>query len=76
VTDLFVFCPLLRESHHGKPNHQARAPEASAALPTTFVSADEATVLTQMLELELEQASLVAGGLIVRCCACHCCSCH
>jgi hypothetical protein len=52
------------------------APQASAALPTTFVSADEATVLTQMLELELEQASLVAGGAAVRCCACHCCSVH
>ena len=54
------------------------APQASAALPTTFVSADEATVLTQMLELELEQASLVAGGLSgnIRCCSCHCCSCH
>jgi len=59
-------------------NTQRQAPEASAALPTTFVGADEATVLTQMLELELEQASLVAGGLAgpVRCCACHCCSCH
>ena len=52
--------------------------EASeAALPTSFVSADEAAVLTKMLELEFEQADQVAGGLAsVRCCACHCCSCH
>ena len=54
--------------------------ETSLALPTTFIAAEESAVLTKMLELELEQASLVAGGLagqqIVRCCACHCCSCH
>ena len=49
----------------------------AAALPTSFVSADEAAVLTKMLELELEQASQVAGGMLpVRCCACHCCSSH
>jgi hypothetical protein len=54
------------------------APEATAALPTRFVSADESAALTQILELELEQASQVAGGLAntVRCCACHCCSVH
>ena len=55
-----------------------QAPEAAAALPTSFVSADESALLTKMLELELEQASQVAGGLakVVRCCACHCCSVH
>jgi hypothetical protein len=48
------------------------------ALPTTFVDDDEARQLEAMLELELEQARQVAGGLAatVRCCACHCCSCH
>jgi len=51
---------------------------SNAALPTTFVSADEAAELTKMLELEFEQTQQVAGGLAaaVRCCACHCCSCH
>jgi hypothetical protein len=49
----------------------------AAALPTTFVSADETAELTKMLELEFEQAQQVAGGMLsVRCCACHCCSCH
>jgi hypothetical protein len=52
--------------------------ETSLALPTTFIAAEESAVLTKMLELELEQASQVAGGLMsaVRCCAVHCCSCH
>ena len=51
---------------------------ATAALPTTFVSAEEGASLAKMLELELEQAGQVAGGLArtVRCCSCHCCSCH
>ena len=42
---------------------------ATAALPTTFVSAEEGASLAKMLELELEQASQVAGGLAraVRC---------
>jgi hypothetical protein len=50
----------------------------SAALPTGFVSANETTELTRMLELEFEQVQQVSGGLaaVVRCCACHCCSCH
>ena len=50
----------------------------AAALPTTFVSTGETAELTKMLELELEQAEQVTGGLAaaVRCCACHCCSCH
>jgi hypothetical protein len=55
------------------------APETSTAtLPTTFVTAEETAELTQMLELEFEQAQQVAGGLAaaIRCCACHCCSCH
>jgi len=49
-----------------------------AALPTTFIGDDEARQLQAMLELELEQARQVSGGLAstVRCCACHCCSCH
>ena len=54
-------------------------PETSnAALPTSFVTAEETAELTKMLELEFEQAQQVAGGLAaaVRCCACHCCSCH
>ena len=54
-------------------------PEASAAaLPTTFVGAEESASLTKLLELELQQAGQVAGGLAsaVRCCATHCCSCH
>jgi hypothetical protein len=54
-------------------------PETSAAsLPTTFVAADESSALTKMLELELDQAGQVAGGMAsaVRCCACHCCSAH
>jgi hypothetical protein len=51
-------------------------PDTAPALPTTFVSAEETAVLTKMLELELEQANQVAGGLAARCCACHCCSCH
>jgi hypothetical protein len=52
--------------------------ETSLALPTTFIAAEESAVLTKMLELELEQAGQVAGGLAaaVRCCACHCCSVH
>ena len=51
--------------------------ETSAALPTTFVAADESASLTKMLELELEQAGQVAGGMpSVRCCSCHCCSVH
>ena len=60
-----------------KQTTKREAPEA-AALPTSFVSAEETAVLTKMLELELEQADQVAGGLAstVRCCACHCCSCH
>ena len=51
---------------------------ATAALPTTFASGEEGASLAKMLELELEQASQVAGGLsrTVRCCSCHCCSCH
>ena len=50
---------------------------STAALPTTFVSAEEGASLTKMLELELEQADQVAGGAAAaRCCACHCCSCH
>ena len=55
-----------------------RDAQDTAALPTTFVSADEAAELTKMLELEFEQTQQVAGGLAsaVRCCACHCCSCH
>ena len=55
-----------------------RDAQDTAALPTTFVSADEAAELTKMLELEFEQTNQVAGGLAaaVRCCACHCCSCH
>lgn len=52
-------------------------PQGAAALPTSFVTADETAVLTKMLELEFEQVSQVAGGLkSVRCCACHCCSNH
>jgi hypothetical protein len=53
--------------------------ESSAAtLPTSFVGAEESAALTKMLELELAQASQVAGGLAaaVRCCAVHCCSSH
>jgi hypothetical protein len=55
-----------------------RGENSGAALPTDFVTADQTAELTQMLELELEQAQQVAGGLAkaVRCCACHCCSCH
>ena len=51
---------------------------SNVALPTTFVSADEAVELTKMLELEFEQTQQVAGGLAsaVRCCASHCCSSH
>jgi len=51
---------------------------SGAALPTTFIAADESAALTKMLELELEQAGQVAGGLqsAVRCCAVHCCSVH
>ncbi len=57
---------------------QFDVPETSAAaLPTTFVAAEESASLTKMLELELEQAGQVAGGMpSVRCCACHCCSAH
>ena len=40
--------------------------ETSLALPTTFIAAEESAVLTKMLELELEQASQVAGGLCPR----------
>lgn len=49
-----------------------------AVLPTTFVEEDEGQQLEAMLELELDQARQVSGGLAsaVRCCACHCCSCH
>ena len=51
--------------------------ETSLALPTTFIAAEESAVLTKMLELELEQAGQVAGGMpSVRCCAVHCCSAH
>ena len=51
--------------------------ETTAALPTTFVSAEEGASLTRMLELEIEQVSEVAGGLNpVRCCAYHCCAYH
>lgn len=48
------------------------------SLPTTFVSAAQAAQLTQMLELHVEQAQQIAGGLAssIRCCRCHCCSCH
>jgi hypothetical protein len=48
------------------------------SLATTFIAAEESAALTKMLELELEQAGQVAGGLAaaVRCCACHCCSVH
>jgi hypothetical protein len=50
---------------------------SAAALPTTFVAAEEGASLTKMLELELEQAGQIAGGMpSVRCCACHCCSAH
>lgn len=61
-----------------KLNTTHESTETTAALPTRFVDADETATLTTMLELELEQASQVAGGLAknVRCCACHCCSCH
>jgi hypothetical protein len=59
-------------------NERTAMQAADAALPTTFVSADESAELTRMLELEFEQTQQVAGGLavVVRCCACHCCSCH
>ena len=50
---------------------------SAAALPTTFVAAEESAALTKMLELEYEQAGQVAGGRApVRCCAVHCCSAH
>ena len=51
---------------------------STAALPTTFVAAEEGASLTRMLELEIEQAGQVAGGVAgtVRCCAVHCCSSH
>lgn len=49
------------------------AQAADAALPTSFVSADESAELTKMLELEFEQAQQVAGGLACGCCCHRCC---
>ena len=51
---------------------------SAAALPTTFVAAEESASLTKMLELEFEQAGQISGGMAktIRCCASHCCSSH
>src|SRR6187402_2615195 len=68
----------LEGNHMESKTTQFDVSETSGvALPTTFVAAEESASLTKMLELELEQAGQVAGGMTsVRCCACHCCSVH